>query len=85
MENQIYRLKLSKKKTLEFFIADTNEIEPFKRTKELGIVVIGSNTQLDDELDVKELDSLISFLRDCKSYISEYNEEQSINNINSQQ
>jgi hypothetical protein len=73
MDNQIYRIRMPDNKTLEFYICDTNEIEPYKKTKEMGIVFLGDNKQVDGGLNYDELSSLINFLENCKEYIGDYN------------
>ena len=73
MENQIYRIKMSDNKSLEIYICDTNEVEPYKKIKDIGIVLLGKDTQFDGSLNSEELSSLIKYLEDCKEYIDEYN------------
>jgi hypothetical protein len=74
MENQIYRVQLTAENKLEFFVCSTNELNPHRNIKELGVCVLGKGIQLDGDLDLSELDSLISYLQDCREYIKEYNE-----------
>jgi hypothetical protein len=73
MDNQIYRITMSDKKSLEIYICDTNEVEPYKKTKEIGVVLLGKDLQIDGQLNSDELSSLIKYLEDCKEYIDEYN------------
>ena len=73
MINQIYRIEMSENKNLEFFICNTNVLEPYRRIKEMGVVLIGNNTQIDGSLDLPQLQSLIRYLEDCKEYIQEFN------------
>jgi len=73
MENQIYRIAMSSEKKIELFICDTNELEPYKKIKEIGIVVLGVGTQFDGSLSSDGIESLIKYLEDCKEYIDEYN------------
>jgi len=73
MNNQIYRIKMSDNKSLEFAICDTNELEPFKKNKEIGVCLFGDNTQINGGLNLQELSSLIKYLKDCYEYIEEYN------------
>lgn len=75
MENNIYRIPMSDKKTLEFFVCNTNTVEPYKKTKELGIVLFGDNLQIYGQLDKDEIDSLIKYLTDCKKYIEDFENE----------
>lgn len=74
MNNQIYRIRMSDNKSLEIYICDTNEVEPYKKTKEIGVVLLGKDLQIDGQLNSEELSSLIKYLEDCKEYIDEYNE-----------
>ena len=77
MENQIYRLwdcrDTSKASTLEFFIATTNEIHPYRKVKEMGIVLLNKDLQIDFSLDEKETKSLIEYLKKSLAYIKKYN------------
>lgn len=73
MNNQIYRIRMSDDKTLEFYICDTNEVEPYKETKEMSIVLIGKNMQIDATINQEELASLIKYLKDCGDYIDKHN------------
>lgn len=73
MENHIYRISLSDGHDLEFYIAGTNEIEPYKETREIGIYVLKGEMQLDGGLNESELDSLIKYLEDTKRYINDFN------------
>ncbi len=79
MINQIYRIEMSENKNLEIFICNTNELEPYRRIKEIGVVLIGNNMQIDGSLDLPQLQSLIKYLEDCKEYIQEYNNTQNTN------
>ena len=83
MENQIYRLQLTDKSKLEFYVCSTNEINPYRNIKELGVCVLGKVIQLDGDLDLIELDSLISYLKDCRDYIKEYNENSKPSDVGS--
>ncbi len=81
MNNQIYRIKMTDNKSLEIYICDTNEVTPYKKTKEIGIVLLGKDLQIDGQLNSDEISSLIKYLEDCKEFIDEYN---SISNTNTQ-
>jgi hypothetical protein len=74
MENQIYRVRLSDDSTLEFYVGSINGINPLRDIKELGIVVLGKDLQLDGDLDSTQLESLICYLQDCRRYIEKFNE-----------
>lgn len=73
MDNQIYRIKMSGNKILEIYICDTNEVKPYIKTKDIGIILMDKDTQIDGQLNSDELSSLIKYLKDCKTYIDKYN------------
>ena len=83
MENQIYRVQLTDESKLEFYVCSTNELNPHRDIKELGVCVLGKVIQLDGDLDLIELDSLISYLKDCRDYIKEYNENSKPSDVGS--
>ena len=61
---------------LEFFICDTNELDPYREIKEIGIVIHGNKFgQLDGQLDVDQLKDLINYLNRCKRRIIKFNSE----------
>ena len=72
MKNQIYRLDCSGT-NLEFFVVDTNEVNPMRKTKEVGIIVYDKNKQLDFDLDEEAVKSLIKYLNESLEYITEFN------------
>ena len=61
---------------MEFSIFNTNEINPHKEQKELGVVIIADGIQIDGSFDDDDLNSLINFLHDCRRYITSFNEAQ---------
>lgn len=73
MENQIYRVGLTDKAFAEIYVCHTNELNPYKEIRELAMVVINGETQLDASFAIEEIDSLIKYLEDCKSYIKDFN------------
>lgn len=73
MENQIYRIEMTDGHKLEFFVAETNELEPYREIKELGVCVLKDNFQLDGELDDSQIDSLMKFLTEAKEHIKNFN------------
>lgn len=73
MENQVYRIEMSDKYRLEFYVCDTNELKPHRDIKEIGVVVFKDGEQIDGDIDEMGLDSLIKFLTDCKEHISKFN------------
>lgn len=74
MENQIYRVNMESKVYLEFYVCRTNELDPYKEAREIGIQLIIEEKQLDAGLDANELNSFIDYLTKCRDYIIEYNE-----------
>lgn len=75
MENNIYRVSLTDSHELEFYICGTNELDPYRETREVGIYVLKGEMQLDAGLNASQLDSLIKYLEDAKSYITKFNRE----------
>lgn len=73
MENQIYRIEMSDKCKLEIYVCNTNEINPHRDIKEIGLAVFKDGEQIDGDIDEMSLDSLIKFLTDCKEHISKFN------------
>lgn len=73
MENQIYRIGLNNKAFAELYVCHTNELEPYRSTRELALTVIDGDTQLDASFAPEEIDSLIKYLQDCKTYIEDFN------------
>jgi hypothetical protein len=70
---------------LEFYVCTTNELNPYRDIKELGIVVYESNDekrksdefrQLDNynDLGVEEIEKLIKYLHKVKKHIKSFNE-----------
>ena len=75
MENQIYRLKDGNASDLEFWIVHTNDLEPYKEIRELGISVTNKGFQLDFDVDENELKSLIKYLEESLEYIEYFNKK----------
>jgi|SRR5690606_21168742 len=73
MENQVYRIRMSDEYKLELYVCDTNELNPHRDIKEIGVVVYKDGEQIDGDIDEMELDSLIKYLTKCKEYISKFN------------
>ena len=70
---------------LEFYVCNTNELNPYREIKELGIVLYDENEdlrksddyiQLDscDSFGVDEIDNLIKYLQKVKKHIKQFNE-----------
>jgi len=74
MENQIYRINMENGVDFEFYVCGTNELNPYKETREMAAQLIIGEKQLDASLELNELDSLIKYLTDCKEYIIKFNE-----------
>ena len=73
MENIIYRIDMGDKYKLEFYICITNEVEPYRETREMAVQLIIEEVQLDGCLDEAQLESLIKFLQECQLYLTKYN------------
>ena len=73
MQNQLYSISMGDRKTLEIYICDTNELNPYRKTKEIGVVLLGKEMQFDGQLDFGEITSLITYLKKSKAYIKKYN------------
>ena len=73
MENQIYRINMESGIDLEFYFCGTNELNPYKETREIGIQLIIEEKQLDAGLDANELNSFIDYLTKCRDYIVDFN------------
>lgn len=70
---------------LEFFVCQTNELNPHREVKELGIVLYEKDIeirksdkfrQLDNsnEMGVEEIESLIKYLHKVKKHIKKFND-----------
>jgi len=75
MENQIYRLKDGNGYDLEFWIVPTNDLDPYKEIRELGISVTNKGFQLDFDANENELKSLIKYLEESLEYIEYFNKK----------
>lgn len=75
MENTIYRVdNFDGNHTLEIHICDTNELNPYRDIKEIGIVVLNrEGLQLNVSIDENELESLIEYLRNAQRHIDNFN------------
>ena len=71
---------------LEFFVCQTNELNPHREIKELGIVLYEKDfevrqsdkfRQLDNnnEMGVEEIESLIKYLQKVKKHIKNFNDK----------
>lgn len=71
-----YRIGLAGGHTLEFYISDSNEVNPHKDIKEVGInIFTPDGGQIDGSLDSVELDLLIKYLKLCKEHASDFLEK----------
>lgn len=73
MENTIFRKRGSGDSEIEFYTISTNELNPYRDIKELGIVILIGKTQFDFDLNEMEIDELIEYLKRVKAYVSEFN------------
>lgn len=74
MENTIYRVDMTEGNTLEFYICGTNEVNPYRKIKEIGVTVFNKEgMQLDASLEPEELESLLEYLRNCQRHIDNFN------------
>lgn len=91
MEKEVFRIPMAYKDSqsmvLEFFICETNEVEPERDTRELGVVIYegdvekrkdksSNSIQLDNSNDfnVEKIDALIKYLKKAKKHIKFFNE-----------
>jgi len=74
MENQTYKTTDNTGLEIEFYCCQTNDVEPYKETRELCIVVFdGDKVQIDFDFDEKSFDSLIDYLTRLQKYCKEFN------------
>lgn len=89
IEEQVFQLPMTFNKAndmiLEFFVCGTNELNPHREIKELGVVIYEKDTekrksdeyrQLDNSNDmgVEEIETLIKYLNKVKKHIKAFNE-----------
>lgn len=74
MERQKYEVRGTDNKTIEFFCCVTNDLNPTRDIRELGIVVFDKDgLQIYFDFDEKEFDSLIDYLIRLRDYCKEFN------------
>lgn len=80
MENTIYRIhdtdlvSAENRHRLEFYCCHTNELNPYKKIRELGVVVSDEKgLQIDFSFEQGELKSLIAYLSLLSDHIEEFN------------
>ena len=73
MGNTIFRKRGSDKSEIEFYTATTNDLNPYREVKELGVVVLHGEKQLDFDFNEMEIDELIEYLQRAREYVSEFN------------
>ena len=77
MRNKLLRLhgvtKNEPDPIMTFAVFDTNELNPYRETREGGIVVQHGDEQLDFSLDEEELTELIGFLTEMRDSIHNFN------------
>lgn len=72
-----YRIELTNGHTLELYISDSNEVNPHRDIKEVGIcVTTPDGGQIDGCLDRDDLDLLIRYLKLCKEHASDFLEKE---------
>lgn len=73
--DKVFKLELNDKHTIEFYVCDTNELNPYRKTKEMAVVVLGKDFQKDGMLDRKEMKVLIKFLSNSRKEIKKFNKK----------
>ena len=89
IEEQMFQFPMTFNKgndmILEFFVCGTNELNPHRKIKELGIVIYEKDVekrksdeyrQLDNsnQMGVEEIEALIKYLYKIKKHIKKFNE-----------
>jgi hypothetical protein len=89
IEDQIFQFPMTFNKgndmLLEFFVCKTNDIDPYREVRELGIAIYEKDEekrisnefrQLDNsnEIGIEEIESLIKYLHKVKKHIKTFNE-----------
>jgi len=89
VEEQVFQFPMTFNKEndmiLEFFVCGTNELNPYREIKELGVVIYEKEVekrksddyrQMDNmnELGVVEIEKLIKYLQKVKKHIKTFNE-----------
>lgn len=97
IQDQSFRVPMTSNRdsdmVLEFYICETNELNPYREIKELGVVLFekdeskrnsDSFRQLDNSNDfgVEEIDILIKYLQKAKKHIKKFNESSKPKEIN---
>jgi hypothetical protein len=75
MKNTIYRLEDGTGCTLEISVFDSNEVEPYREIKAAGVNITKGDVESSIDLEEEDLDSLIGYLTDIRSYISKFNKQ----------
>lgn len=89
IEDNVFKIPMGLKQAddmiLEFYVCKTNELNPHREIRELGVVIYEGNKasressgfrQLDNsnEFDVEEIEKLIKYLHKVKKHIKKFNE-----------
>jgi hypothetical protein len=89
IEDQIFQFPMTFNKgndmLLEFFVCKTNEVDPYREVRELGIVIYEKDEekrisneyrQMDNmnEFGVDEIEKLIKYLQKVKKHIKTFND-----------
>lgn len=73
MSNVIHRIHMTDGYVMESYVCDTNELNPHRDTKELGIVILKNDIQIDGMMDEEELKEFIDYLQRILSKIQKFN------------
>jgi hypothetical protein len=96
IEDQVFKIQMSgnskRSLTLEFYVCNSNELNPYRETKELGVILYDTDEALrksneyiqynnDDEIGINEVDELVKYLQKAKKHIKQFNDKsQPVNN-----
>ena len=73
MKNEILRLSGTDGYTMEVYCVETNETQPYRETREGGIVLLGGEDDIFFDLDPEDLEGMISYLQRLQKHITEFN------------
>ncbi len=80
MVSNIYRIHdtdsatAETRNTIEFYCAQTNECNPYRKIRELGVVIYDNKgLQIDFCFQPDELEYLIKYLNDLNDHVKEFN------------
>ena len=64
---------LQENASVEFRVFDSNEVDPYRKTKIFGAYVFVEGKQYDLDMSSENLDEMIAYLQKCKKHIDEFN------------